>query len=179
MALLLLTLLGGTEWAAAEDDLVTAQGVTLSGMASCRVGAVELTYEADDPPVVAASFTSAHGELLDRSRDDGHRPDDDWVEHVRTVADEPPAAGTLVAVHVTVGTARPDDETTDEFFVLYQCDDRATDAGGANTVLATCVGDYGTCPLDAQGALAGDGHLDGSTAPIAAMPLETQPAFTG
>ena len=176
-----IALLAWTGAATAEGrdvEEALAQGVTLSGAASCGVGALDVTYEAGGEPRQIASFTATDGSVLARSTSDARRPDDDWVEHVVVAADEPPVAGTLVALHVTIGSDPPDADTA-EFVVVYQCDRRSTDEGGLNTVLATCSGAYGTCPRDAQAAVAGDGTLQPATAPPDAVPLPAQPTFTG
>jgi hypothetical protein len=58
--------------------------------------------------------------------------------------------GTIIGSYASLGTAPPQTATTAEWFVLYECD-----TGGANTVLYTCFGDYGTCPQTAAQAIDG------------------------
>lgn len=159
---------------------VTARGVALQPSASCRFGDVDVTYAAQGAQTQTATFSAADGTELTTFDTAAYRADYVGTESILTEADTPPAAGTVVAVYVAIGTTPAQASTTGEFFVLYQCDSERSDRGGTNTVLATCVGPYGTCPTTAAEALAGFGNLvpaPGGSTP--ATPLVATPLFTG
>ncbi len=163
----------------ATGTTVTAQGVALQPSASCRFGDVDVTYAATGAETQSATFSAADGTVLHHFDTAAFQPDFVGTEHVLTEADAPPAPGTVVAVHVAIGTTPAQATTTGEFFVLYQCDSERTDKGGTNTVLATCVGPYGTCPTTAAEALAGFGNLVPAPGNPPATPLVAIPLFTG
>jgi hypothetical protein len=73
--------------------------------------------------------------------------------------------GTIIGSYAYLGSTPPQAATTAEWFVLYECD---TD--GANTVLYTCFGDYGTCPQTA--AQAADALLSVSVSTTTPAPGE-------
>ena len=150
---------------------VTAQGVTLQPSASCRFGDVDVTYAAIGAQTQSATFSAADGTVLATLDGPAYLAGYTGTEHVLTEATTPPAPGSVVAVYVAIGTTPPEAATTAEFFVLYQCDQDKTSDGGTNTVLATCVGAFGTCPRTAAEALAGFGDLVPAPArPPAATP---------
>ena len=158
---------------------VTAQGVALQPSASCRYGDIDVTYAAQGAQTQTAVFSAADGTVLHSFDTDAYDPDFTGTEHILTEADAPPPAGSVVAVYVAIGTTPPEAGTTGEFFILYQCDSERTDRGGTNTVLATCVGAYGTCPTSAAEALAGFGNLVPAPGATPATPLVATPLFTG
>jgi len=129
---------------------VTATGVSLSTSASCANGDIEVTYDARGVERQNVQFTAEGGATLDQFEHAAFDPHLHGKEYILTDAANPPATGTVVAVHVTVGTTPPSAATTAEFFVLYRCGG----AGGSSTVLDSCFGDYGSCPATADEGLA-------------------------
>ena len=171
--------LAGPAGGQATGTAVTAQGVALQPSASCRFGDVDVTYTAQGAQTQTATFSAVDGATLATFDTDAYQPDFVGTEHILTEADTPPAPGSVVAVYVAIGTTPPEAGTTGEFFVLYQCDSERSDKGGTNTVLATCVGPYGTCPTTAAEALAGFGNLVPAPGATPATPLVATPLFTG
>lgn len=163
----------------ATTTRVTAQDVALQPSASCRFGDINVTYTATDAETQSATFSAADGTTLAAFDTAAFQADFTGTESILTEADAPPPAGTVVAVHVAIGTTPAEAATTGEFFILYQCDSERTDRGGTNTVLATCVGAYGSCPTTAAEALAGFGNLVPAPGGTPATPLVATPLFTG
>lgn len=156
-ALVAFALVVGTGFAtpspASAAGTIDAQAIALAPSASCRYGDVDITYTAAGVTDASVSFTAADGSVLDAYADVAYQSDYAGTEHVLTETDAPAANGTILAVYVWVGTAPPSAATTGEFFVLYRCDGSSESGGGANEVLETCVGPYGTCPQSAAEAL--------------------------
>lgn len=148
---------------------IDAQAVTLSASASCRLGDVEVTYEGSGLERQVTTFTAEDGTVLDRYDVEAFASEHAGLEYILSQVDgvEPPA-GTVVAVHVTIG-ASPPGPGTGEFFIAYRCDTRPNAEGGANEVLFTCTGDHGTCPTSAASW----------RRPTAAVPVTARPTFTG
>ena len=138
---------------ASAAGTVQAQGVALAPSASCRYGDVDITYTAADATDASVSFTAADGQVLAGYAGPAYQPDFSGTEHVLTEADDATPTGTVLGVYVWVGSDPPSASSTAEFFVLYRCDATGNDEGGANEVLSTCVGPYGTCPQSAEEAL--------------------------
>jgi hypothetical protein len=138
---------------ASAAGTIDAQAIALAPSASCLYGDVDITYAAAGVSDASVSFTAADGAVLDGYAGAAYQSDFSGTEHVLTQADEPAADGTILGVYVWVGTAPPSAGTTGEFFVLYRCDGSGGSGGGANEVLQTCVGPYGTCPQTAYDAL--------------------------
>ncbi|MBI2705878.1 MAG: hypothetical protein HYX32_11405 [Actinobacteria bacterium] len=163
---------------ASASPIVEANSVALDISATCERGNVNINYTTGgsiDRQTV--NFTSGTGTVLDTFESDVYGPTYDGTEYILTKAGSQrgggqaqPPAGTILAVYVTLGAAPPV-ATNAEFFLLYRCDVARNDRGGQNTVLDTCVGDYGTCPKTAQEALAA-----GSTTTQPAASPTTQPA---
>jgi hypothetical protein len=147
---------------ASASSLVEAEAIALSQTATCSFGDVEITYSANGISRQAAMFTSENGDVLDEFETAAYQPDYDGTEFILTDAaanraglpNPPPVPddGTVLGVYVTLGNTPPTAANA-EFFLLYRCDSVRNDRGGANEVLMTCVGDYGTCPQTAQEAL--------------------------
>lgn len=163
----------GAPVGAQSTSTVVAESVALSSSASCRYGDVEITYRATGAERQSVAFTSVEGAVLHDFETKAYASDYSGLEYILTEADEPPPAGTVVAVYASVGTTPADAATTAEFFVLYSCDPTKNSAGGANRVLWTCVGPYGTCPRTAEEAVATEDGPTGPSGPSVA------PAFTG
>jgi hypothetical protein len=142
-----------TSGPASAAGTIDAQAIALASSASCRYGDVDITYAAAGVTDASVSFTSADGAVLDAYADAAYQSDYVGTEHVLTEADTPAVNGTILGVYVWVGTAPPSAATTGEFFVLYRCDGSSDSGGGANEVLETCVGPYGSCPRSADEAL--------------------------
>lgn len=160
---------------AGAQSSIDPQGAALSASASCSQGDIEITYTASGVERQITDFTSADGRTLHhydvRVYSSNHRD----VEYILSQTDAPPAPGTLVAVHVTIGSSPPD-ASTGEFLVAYTCDATSNDEGGHNVVILTCAAMYGTCPKNAAEVAA---QLSGTatTAPVA-QPVTARPAFT-
>lgn len=145
---------------ASASPVVEAHSVVLDISATCERGNVNISYTTGGTiERQTVNLTSETGTLLDTFEADVFGPTYDGTEYILTKAgsqrggNQPvPPTGTVLGVYVTLGTAPPV-ATNAEFFLLYRCDSQRNDRGGQNTVLATCVGDYGTCPQTAQQAL--------------------------
>lgn len=155
-----LGLLATSATPAAASPVIDAQAIALDISATCERGNVNITYDANGVERQMVDFTSEAGTVLDLFETPAYDPDYDGTEYVLTKAgsnrggNQPvPASGTVLGVYVTLGSSPPS-ATNGEFFLLYRCDDQRNDRGGANEVLQTCVGDYGTCPKTAVEALA-------------------------
>lgn len=142
-------LVGGAPPASAAS-VVTARGVALAPSASCTYGDVDIDYAATGAEAQTVQLSSDMG-VLDQFAVKAFRADYDGVEHILSQARPPlPAPATDLTVYVTIGTNPPAPDTTAEFLITYRCTAAGNEAGGANQVLSTCFGAYGTCrPLDA------------------------------
>jgi hypothetical protein len=134
---------------AGATGTVDPQAATLSSSASCSQGDIEITYSATGVERQITHFTAADGRDLHRYDVAVYSPDHEEVEYILSQTRQPPPAGTIVAVHVTIG-ASPPDAATGEFFVAWRCDTLPNDQGGNNVLLDTCVGLYGDCPTNAK-----------------------------
>lgn len=147
---------------------IEAQAVALSTSATCRLGDIEVTYAGSGLERQITTFTAEDGSVLDTYDVAAFAPQHQGLEYILSQADgASPPSGTIVAVHVTIGTSPPGPDTG-EFFLAYRCDTRPNAQGGANQVLFTCVGTYGTCPTSVQ-----DWRGSG------AVPVRANPTFTG
>jgi hypothetical protein len=145
---------------AAASPIIDARAIDLDVSATCEHGNVDITYDANGVERQIVDFTSQAGTVLDHFETAAYDPNFDGTEYILTKAgsnragNQPvPVPGTVLGVYVTLGS-NPPSATNGEFFLLYRCDDQRNDRGGANEVLQTCVGDYGTCPKTAVEALA-------------------------
>jgi hypothetical protein len=182
---------------AAASPIIVAQAIALDVSATCEHGNVNITYDANGVERQLVDFTSQTGTVLDHFETAAYDPNYEGTEYILTKAgsnrggNQPvPAPGTVLGVYVTLGS-NPPSATNGEFFLLYRCDDKRNDRGGANEVLQTCVGDYGTCPKTAVEALAPATTTTAPTtttsppvpaAPPAAPPaaaVTAVPSFTG
>lgn len=151
---------------------VDAQGVALSVSATCAQGDVEVTYSGTDIDRQMVEFTSVSGAVLDQYDVRAYSPEYQGTEYVLSQTATPPPTGTIVAVHVVLGTSPPS-AGSGEFFIAYTCDANRNDRGGHNVVLQTCAGAYGTCPKTAAQA------FPTATAAPVATPVTGTPSFTG
>jgi len=146
---------------ASASAIVEANSVALDISATCERGNVIINYTTGGSiGRQTANLTSENGTVLDTFESAVYGPEFDGSEYILTKAGSQrggvkpvPPAGAILGVYVTLGTAPPTPINA-EFFVLYRCDTQRNDRGGHNTVLKTCIGDYGTCPQSAQEALA-------------------------
>ncbi len=152
----------------AGAQAVQARSAALSSSASCAQGDIEITYAGSDLEAQRTRFSAADGRDLHHYDVATYAPAHDGLEYILSQTPSPPAAGTVVAVHVTIGPAMPD-ASSGEFFVVYRCDTVPNAEGGSNVVLDTCVGAYGTCP---ETAAEWQGEQNGT-------PIATPPKFTG
>lgn len=137
-------LVGGASPASAASS-VTARGVALAPSASCRYGDVDIDYAAAGAEAQTVQLSSDAG-VLAKFDVAAYKADYDGIEHILTQAKPPvPAPGTVLTVYVTIGTNPPASDTTAEFVISYRCTANGNDAGGANEVVSSCVGAYGTC----------------------------------
>lgn len=161
---------------------VNPQDVALSESASCRQGDIELIYTASGVDRQITDFTAADGTTLDHYDVAVYSSNHTDREYILSQTKQPPPAGTIVAVRVTIG-ASPPDAATGEFLVAYRCDSVPNEQGGHNEVVATCVGLYGTCTRTAQQVAAQLGASTTTTAPTAPAPtavaVPAVPRFTG
>lgn len=128
---------------------VDAQDAELSSSASCAQGDIEITYTGSGVERQITSFTAANGADLHTFDVKSYAPAHNGLEYVLSQTATPPAPGTVVAVHVIIGTSPAKPATSGEFFVVYRCDAMPNSEGGNNVVLDVCVGPYGTCPSTA------------------------------
>ena len=178
---------------ASASPIVDAQAIALDVSATCARGNVNITYDANGVERQVVDFTSETGTVLDLFDTDAYDPNFEGTEYILTKAgsnrggNQPvPAPGTILGVYVTLGSSPPT-ATNGEFFLLYRCDDQRNDNGGANEVLQTCVGDFGTCPKTAAEALAPATTTTTeptvTTTPVPSAPPATAvtaaPTFTG
>lgn len=168
LAALTLTTLLSAVAAPALADTPDAGSIELAPSASCRYGDVDITYAANGATRRRVTFTAADGTVLSEAEGASLGPDFSGTEHVLADATTDQPAGSLLAVHVTVGTTPPTTESTAEFFVLYRCTPASNTRGGANTVVQECHGPFGTCPTTAAGAVA-------DPAPSTTAPSTTAP----
>ena len=177
---------------AGANPIIEAQGVALAGSASCSWGDIDATYAATAVTDASLSFTAADGTVLESYAGDAYQSDYVGTEVIISETYDPPPAGSVVAVYAWIGQDPPSASTTAEFFVLYRCDDVGNERGGANEVLETCFGDYGTCPQSAAEALApatttttttavATAPTTAPTVPVApaATPVAARPTYTG
>lgn len=145
---------------------VEARGAQLSATASCAQGDVEIEYTADGVERQLASFTAEGGATLHTYDVAVYSPTHNGVEYILSQTSSPPPPGTIVAVHVTIGSS-PADAATGEFFLAYRCDSRTNEEGGDNELLYVCIGSYGTCETTA------DEYLTLGTGPTPLVPKFT------
>lgn len=162
-------LVGTAGWSVpAEAATIEAQAVALSTSATCWLGDIEVTYAGSGLERQITTFTAEDGTVLDTYDVAAFAPEHQGREYILSQADGArPAPGTIVAVHVTIGTSPPGPDTG-EFFLAYRCDSRPNAQGGANQVLYSCTGSFGTCPTSVR-----DWRGNG------AVPVRANPSFTG
>lgn len=144
-SLIVLTLVVSAVSVPAVFAAATAQGVTLAAGSTCTDGALAITLTTSGATREYGLATNSGGTMLSE------------FEHSTVISnfsgtfngygipfpDQPD--GTIIGLYAYVGETPPSAGDTAEFFVLYRCD-----TGGANQVLDTCYGPYGTCPRTAQ-----------------------------
>jgi hypothetical protein len=134
---------------AGAEVTVVPRDASLSTSASCSQGDIELDYSATGAERQITDFTSADGRELHHYDVRVYSANHEKVEFILSQTRQPPPAGSIVAVHVTIGTSPPDAKSA-EFIVAYRCDTTPNDAGGKNEVMSVCTGMYGTCPITAK-----------------------------
>jgi hypothetical protein len=134
---------------AGAEVSVVPRGASMSTSASCSQGDIELDYSATGAERQLTNFTAEDGRDLHRYDVRVYSPDHENVEFILSQTAAPPAAGSIVAVHVTIGASPPDAQTA-EFIVAYRCDTAPNDAGGNNEVVSVCTGMFGSCPTTAK-----------------------------
>lgn len=166
---------------AGASSVVEAEGIALDISATCQQGNVNITYEANGVQRQLVTFTSEDGTILDLFDSPAYQPDFSGTEYILTKAGSQrgggqpvPAPGTVLGVYITLGSSPPV-ATNGEFFLLYRCDSRRNDRGGANVVLQTCTGDLGTCPKTAAEALAPETTTTTAPATTSTPPPTTAP----
>jgi hypothetical protein len=130
---------------------VTATSVALNSGANCEDASLDLGMVSGSVDREYGLATDSGGAVLAEFESESDTLDNlNGVfarYHIDLEPDRPD--GTIIGSYAYVGTTAPRTETTAEWFVLYVCDAR-----GANEVLHTCYGDYGTCPTSADQVLA-------------------------
>ena len=134
---------------ARAEVVVEARAAALSSSASCSLGDIEITYKGGAVERQRTNFTTADGRELHRYDTRVYASNHEGLEYILSQTRTPPPPGSIVAVHVTIGTSPPDAKSG-EFIVAYRCDAKANDAGGHNEVVYTCVGPFGTCLTTAK-----------------------------
>jgi hypothetical protein len=143
-----------------------ARGAAMSSSASCSQGDIEIEYSGSAVERQVTTFSAADGRVLHQYDVEAYAPNHDGTEYILSQTRQPPPAGTLVAVRVTIGSSPPGPGTA-EFIVAYRCDAEPNDAGGSNQIVYVCAGAVGTCPISAQ------------EISLAATPVVATPTFTG
>jgi hypothetical protein len=138
---------------ASAEIAVDARAAVMSESASCSLGDIEIHYTGGGVERQRTYFTAADGRQLHRYDTRVYASSHEGVEYILSQTRNPPPAGTIVAVHVTIG-ASPPDAKTGEFMVAWRCDVKGNDAGGRNEVVYTCHGLFGTCLTDAKAVAA-------------------------
>ncbi len=167
-----LPILGGGAAPAGAAPAIEAQGVALAPSATCAYGDVDITYAAQDAQQQAVTFSTTGGAVLAQRTTNAYKRTFTGTEHVLTHATTPPAAGTVVAVHVVVGAPPLSGANAAELTIAYRCDPNRNDQGGKNTVVWTCWGDVGACPATADEALVvaqTPGAVPGAASPALAV----------
>ena len=127
----------------------TAQGVALNAGANCSNANLDITLTTVGATREYGLTTNETGTLYEFEDNTGIGTfSGTYVGYGMPVIPSQPE-GTIIGSYAYVGETPPSAADTAEFFVLYECSD-----SGANTVLDTCYGPYGTCPQTAQQALA-------------------------
>lgn len=149
---LLIVMLGAGLVVAIQPVLAaaTAQGVALNAGADCSNANLDITLTTVGATREYGLTTNEAGDVLgefEQSTGLGTFSGT-YVGYGMPVSPGQPE-GTVIGSYAYVGETPPGAADTAEFFVLYECSDT-----GANTVLYSCYGPYGTCPQTAQEALA-------------------------
>ncbi len=134
---------------AGAEVSVVPHGASLSTSASCSQGDIEIDYSATGAERQITDFTAADGRALHHYDVRVYSANHQDVEFILSQTHTPPPPGTIVAVHVSIGTSPPDARSA-EFIVAYRCDTRANDASGHNEVVSVCTGMFGACPTTAK-----------------------------
>lgn len=158
---------------------VVPRGAALSKSASCFQGDIEITYAGQGVERQVTTFSVEDGRILQAYDVRAYAPNHDGVEYILSQTRNAPPAGTIVAVHVTIGTSPPDPASTGEFFVAYRCDSQPNSKGGNNVVVSSCVGLYGTCPKAAKDVTGGSGAKPTGSSATNPVALTATPRFTG
>jgi len=128
----------------------TAQGVALNAFAGCTNANLDITLTSSGATREYGLTTNEAGDVLgefEQGTSLGNFSGTYIGYGMPVVPDQP--EGTVIGSYAYVGETPPSAVDTAEFFVLYECSN-----SGANTILDTCYGPYGTCPQTAQQALA-------------------------
>jgi hypothetical protein len=128
----------------------TAQGVALSAGASCTGAHLDITLTTVAATREYGLTTNEAGDVLGEFEQGTGLANfsGTYTGYGMPVSPGQPE-GTVIGSYAYVGETPPSAADTAEFFVLYECSD-----SGANNVLYSCYGPYGTCPQTAQQALA-------------------------
>lgn len=128
--------------------MATAQGVALNAGAGCGNGNLDLTLTTVGANREGWRATNLAGSTLSQGEGaaTGLSTFSGTFTGFQLVFSPSQPADTQVASYAYVGETPPDASNTAEFFVFYDCTNRA--------VLLSCFGPYGSCPQTAQQALA-------------------------
>jgi hypothetical protein len=132
---------------ALANATATAQGVALNAAAGCSNGNLNITLTTVGANREGWRGTNVAGSTISQGEGPAGLSNFSGTFSGFLVPFSPSQpAGTRVASYAFVGETPPDASNTAEFFVFYQCTTRE--------ILLSCYGPYGTCPQNAQQALA-------------------------
>jgi hypothetical protein len=132
---------------ATASSLVTATSVAPTATASCSYAGLDLGIAAGAVTAEFGLVTTMSGQIGGFDPKNTGLAGFDGLYEDFTLSIPAQLEGTIIGSYAWVGTDPPTAADTAEWFVLYRCSD-----SGANEVLDTCFGDYGTCPQTAAEA---------------------------
>ena len=134
---------------ASANATITATSVALSSGDNCRTADLDLGITSGTVSRESGQVTGPDGTVL------GHFEQSSSLSNRTGVfagygisASTAQPDGTILGTYAYVGSTPPSSADTAEWFVLYRCH-----TTGAQEVLSTCFGDYGTCPQNAVDAI--------------------------
>ena len=134
---------------ASANATITATSVALTSGDNCRTADLDLGITSGTVTRESGQVTGPDGTVL------GHFEQSSSLSNHTGVftgygisASTAQPDGTVLGTYAYVGSTPPSAADTAEWFVLYRCH-----TTGAQEVLSTCFGDYGTCPQNAVDAI--------------------------
>jgi hypothetical protein len=134
---------------ASANATVTATSVALSAGDNCQQADLDLGITSGTVQRESGKVTGPDGTVLGSFEQSSSLSNQTGVfEGFGISADDAQPDGTILGTYAYVGSTPPSASDTAEWFVLYRCH-----TTGAQEVLSTCFGDYGTCPQTAPEAI--------------------------